>query len=172
MAQPLGALLADSESRSFVGRGGELALLESLVGPAGAARVVHVHGDAGVGKSAFLAAVGSTLAARGFEIFTVSATDGLDGYPFAAIGHLVDGVGADDPTTALAKVIASLTSLTPGSSAVLLVDDAHRDQLDGGPVLDELAVVEVPGHEGDSGRWDPAGIRRPRSRRSPCPCRP
>ena len=65
MAQPLGTLLADSESRSFVGRGGELALLESLVGPAGAARVVHVHGDAGVGKSALVSAFCKRMRAAG-----------------------------------------------------------------------------------------------------------
>lgn len=54
--QPLGTLLAEHASRSFVGRREELALLESLVGPGGDARVVHVHGDPGIGKSALVAA--------------------------------------------------------------------------------------------------------------------
>jgi hypothetical protein len=53
----LGELLAEHASRSFVGRGEELALLEGLVGPTGEASVVHVHGDAGIGKSALVAAL-------------------------------------------------------------------------------------------------------------------
>ena len=54
--QPLGPPLAEQARRGFVGRHDELALLESLAGPDGEARVVHLHGDPGIGKSALLRA--------------------------------------------------------------------------------------------------------------------
>jgi hypothetical protein len=54
--RPIGAVLAEQAHRSFVGRSGQLRLLEELVGPSGEARVVYLHGDAGIGKSALLAA--------------------------------------------------------------------------------------------------------------------
>src|SRR5688500_6213618 len=60
-------LLDERASRFVVGRNEELALLDGLVGAAGKARVVHIHGDAGIGKStlvsAFLERIGATNAA-------------------------------------------------------------------------------------------------------------
>jgi len=52
----IGTLLPERTVRDFVGRREELRRLEALLGPAGGVQVVHVHGDAGIGKSALVTA--------------------------------------------------------------------------------------------------------------------
>src|SRR5689334_5582169 len=65
VAPQQGRRLEPHASRSFVGRGDELERLESLIGPAGEARVVHVHGSAGIGKSALVLAFLERMRAAG-----------------------------------------------------------------------------------------------------------
>ena len=54
MAPQMGALLAQRAAETPVGRGRELALLHRLTDQGGSTLVVHLHGVAGVGKSAVL----------------------------------------------------------------------------------------------------------------------
>jgi hypothetical protein len=64
-SQSPSTLLAENASRSFVVRLEQLALLESLVGPACETRVVYVRGDAGIGKSALASALLERMRAAG-----------------------------------------------------------------------------------------------------------
>ena len=54
MPQRMSDILAARAHRTFVGRDTELGALETMLMPKGP-RVLHVHGIAGIGKSALLA---------------------------------------------------------------------------------------------------------------------
>jgi hypothetical protein len=147
----LGNVLADRAHRSFVGRGTELAQLEHLVGPAGEARVVHVHGDAGVGKSTLVDVLLERMHAAG------AATVKLDCRSIEPTEPgLLEALGSDDHDAESAA--GRLGAL--GETVVLaldhfevfrLMDTWLRQVL--APALDERVRLVLVGREAPVAAW-------------------
>lgn len=108
-----------------------------------AGQSVVVAGEAGVGKSVVMDEAARRLAARGFVVVRCAAIEGLAELPLAALGHLVPASAELDPATAARAAAEVLTSLAPGSGAVLCVDDA--------PLLDPLSALAIL-HARETGR--------------------
>src|SRR5437764_5456964 len=128
----------------FVGRDAELSVLRDLVADAAAGRggSVLVEGEAGIGKSAVLAAGLSGAAELGCQVLWCTADASRERLP---LGVLADGLGlgpqellpaglvegrfsaAVDPVTAMMKAllerIERWCAVTPG---VLVLDDLHN----------------------------------------------
>ncbi len=105
-----------------VGRAAEIDLAVASVIDGGQ---ILVAGEAGVGKTTLLGALIEPLTAQGFTCLRASATAGLAHHPLAGLGHLLGDPG-DAVGPALASwAVRALHSLAPGTSAVVLVDDAH-----------------------------------------------
>jgi hypothetical protein len=154
--QRLGDLVAEHASRSFVGRGEELAMLEGLVGPAGDASVVHLHGDAGIGKSALVDALLDRLRLTG------AATVKLDCRSIEPTERgLLDALASGSVDAAAAR----LGSLGPAVVLALdhfevfrLMDTWLRQALV--PALDEHVRVLLVGREAPVVAWLGAGWER------------
>lgn len=71
VAAQMGALLAERAAQGVLGRDDELDLLHRWTGPASQTLVVHVHGVAGIGKSALLAAFLTAERSRGTVVVRV-----------------------------------------------------------------------------------------------------
>lgn len=115
MGEPLDVMVADLEARRFVGRGAVLALASRARSGAGTIRIIHLHGSAGVGKSATLRAIARDSVADGWSVVHLD-------------GRLL-GATPDQ--------ISSSIDLARGDDAVLLIDEA--DAL--GPLANELRRV-------------------------------
>jgi hypothetical protein len=154
--QRLGDLVAEHASRSFVGRGEELAMLEGLVGPAGDASVVHLHGDAGIGKSALVDALLDRLRLTG------AATAKLDCRSIEPTERgLLDALASGSVDAAAAR----LGTLGPAVVLALdhfevfrLMDTWLRHAL--APALDEHVRVLLVGREAPVAAWFGAGWER------------
>ena len=120
------------EPEHLVGRDVELDLVVRGVEDAGS---VVIAGEAGVGKSVLMDAAAAQLAVRGFVVARCAAFDGLRSLPLAALAHLLPPVSVAEPATAVQLAVEALTSLAPGSGAVLCIDDA--------PLLDPLSAHVV-----------------------------
>jgi len=154
VATQQGRRLEPHASRSFVGRGDELERLESLIGPAGEARVVHVHGSAGIGKSALVLAFLERMRAAGaatlwLDCRSVEPTERglLDA--LATTGAREQSVGA---------VVERLASV--GSLVVLALDHLEVFRLMDTwlrqvlvPALDERVGVVLAGREPPVAAW-------------------
>lgn len=68
-------MLAELESRRFVGREAELARLAPLLRPEPEIRVAYIHGPGGIGKSSLLRELGRRAAARGLATVRVDGRD-------------------------------------------------------------------------------------------------
>jgi hypothetical protein len=153
-------LLDERASRFVVGRNEELALLDGLVGAAGKARVVHIHGDAGIGKStlvsAFLERIGAAHAATvKLDCRSIEPTErGLLEALAEATGH---GVGRR--VTSVAPELAAL-----GDTVVLTLDHYEVFRLMDTwlrqvlvPALDDRVRVILVGREAAVAAWFGAG---------------
>jgi DNA-binding CsgD family transcriptional regulator/tetratricopeptide (TPR) repeat protein len=118
----------------LVGRVGELAELERLLGPGGGPGGVALFGDAGVGKSRLVAEVVDARRADGMAVEWVRATEAARNIPLGSFAHLL--APADDahlPDDLLHLALAGLRERSGDGSLVLAVDDAH--------LLDESSVA-------------------------------
>ncbi len=92
----------------------------------GSARIVTVHGPAGVGKSQFLTDLGEALGV-GFLVIPVSGSGILSAIPLGALyGQLGDldlGALAGDPPRLFAEATAALARLAGDRQVVVLADD-------------------------------------------------
>ena len=161
--QRLSALLAEQAHRSFVGREGELALLEGLVGPSGEARVVHVHGDAGIGKSALVAASLERMRAAG------AATVKLDCRSIEPTERgLVEALGEYDVDATAARLgaLGGTVVLTLDHFEVFrLMDTWLRRVL--APALEEHVRLLLVGREPPVAAWFRLGGPLPQRRARP-----
>jgi DNA-binding CsgD family transcriptional regulator len=118
----------------LVGRVGELAELERLLGPGGGPGGVALFGDAGVGKTRLVAEVVDARRADGMAVEWVRATEAAKNIPLGSFAHLL--APADDahlPDDLLHLALAGLRERSGDASLVLAVDDAH--------LLDESSVA-------------------------------
>jgi DNA-binding CsgD family transcriptional regulator/tetratricopeptide (TPR) repeat protein len=118
----------------LVGRVGELAELERLLGPGGGPAGVALFGDAGVGKTRLVAEVVDARRADGMAVEWVRATEAAKNIPLGSFAHLL--APADDahlPDDLLHLALAGLRERSGDGSLVLAVDDAH--------LLDESSVA-------------------------------
>ncbi len=159
ISQRLGDVVAERASRSFVGREEELAMLEDLVGPAGDASVVHVHGDAGIGKSALVAGLLARLEMTG------PATVALDCRSIEPTERgLLEALAivSDSEAHDIDAIVARLGSL--GGTVVVTLDHFEVFRLMDTwlrqvlvPALDEHVRVLLVGREAPVGAWFGAG---------------
>ena len=135
----LGGRLAALDADRLVGRRAELAFLERVLDGQGEARVVFLHGPAGIGMITVLRAAARTAAARGYTTLTI------------------DGRGVAAAPAPLAEAFAPAFE---EDQPLLLIDaferlDDHaellRDELM--PLLSERAVVLVAGRRPPSSIW-------------------
>ena len=157
--QRLGDLVAERASRSFVGRGEELALLQGLVGPAGEASVVHVHGDAGIGKSSLVAVLLDHLRAGGVATVTLDCRSiepterGL--LEALAIALRSDEQGVDAIAARLGALGGTVVLTLDHFEVFRLMDTWLRQVLV--PALDEHVRVMQVGREAPVAAWFGAG---------------
>jgi adenylate cyclase len=114
-----------AESR-LVGRRGEMAVVEALLGRAidGHGAVVAVVGSAGIGKSRLVGEVAATAAGRGVEVFSAFCESHATDVPFRVVARLlraITGVGELDRETARAQIRAQAAGAGPQD--MLLFDD-------------------------------------------------
>ncbi|WP_329372897.1 ATP-binding protein [Streptomyces sp. NBC_01483] len=132
----------------MIGRDGELRALRGLLADAAAGHggALHVHGSAGVGKSALLRAVAAEAAESGFRVLSTSGVETEQWLPFAALQLLVqpavrgvenlpaphrealsDAFGATESEPGIYRVALAVLELLADSAArqplLLLVDD-------------------------------------------------
>jgi DNA-binding CsgD family transcriptional regulator len=118
----------------LVGRVGELAELERLLGPGGGPGGVALFGDAGVGKTRLVAEVVDARRAEGMAVEWVRATEAARNIPLGSFAHLLAPVDdAHLPDDLLHLALAGLRERSGDRSLVLAVDDAH--------LLDESSVA-------------------------------
>src|SRR6478752_5268586 len=135
----LGSRVAGRDRDLFVARTGELAFFDSVLDGDSPARIVHVGGIAGIGKSALLREVARRARERGFDTVWI---DGRDLPPF--------------PT----EVEAALRAVTETSPALVVFDsyelisslDSHlRDTVV--PELPDTTVVVFASRQPPSRGW-------------------
>jgi hypothetical protein len=157
--QQLGALLEQQASRSFVGRGDDLGRLRSLLGPAGEVRVVHVHGSAGIGKSALVTALLGQMRAAGAETIrldcrSIEPTErGLLEALAAVTGSRELDVG--DVAARLAATDSLVVLALDHVEVFRLMDTWLRQVL--APALDARVRVVLAGREPPVAAWFAAG---------------
>ena len=159
LSHRLGDLVAEHASRSFVGRGEELAMLEDLIGRAGEASVLHVHGDAGIGKSALVAAFLDRMRAAGARTVTLDCR-AVEPTERGLLEALATAAGSDDQhVDAVADRLGSL-----GPAVVLTLDHFEVFRLMDTwlrqvlvRALDERVRVLLVGREAPVAAWSAAG---------------
>ncbi|MDB5101459.1 MAG: serine/threonine protein kinase, partial [Cyanobacteria bacterium RYN_339] len=131
----------------FVGRRQELAKLLAGLDEAVdtlEAKVLHLHGEAGVGKSRLLEELRQRARARGCDVLVARATRG-DGAPFAAFMPLLEALLARVPLGTRKAVAPVLAALMPelGAEAPALEPRATRSRLFGA-IADLIEAAAVP----------------------------
>jgi DNA-binding NarL/FixJ family response regulator len=106
----------------IVGRDIEHDLIVAAIESAGQTLVT---GEAGIGKSTLLQTCAIDLERRGFRCFRATAAAGLVEHPFAALGHLLGHLPAGPAHDMGRRAVDALVDLAPGSTAVLVLDDAQ-----------------------------------------------
>lgn len=106
----------------IVGRAIEIEMAVTAV--EGAGRLL-VSGEAGVGKTTLMDVVATILVSKGFRVMRAAATAGLRDYPLASLGHLIGDPGDLTGPALSGWADGQLARLAPGTSGVVMVDDAH-----------------------------------------------
>ena len=91
MPQRMSDILAARAHRTFVGRDTELGALETMLMPKGP-RVLHVHGIAGIGKSALLARFTTIARARGATVILLDCRH-VEPTEQGVLGALAEAIG-------------------------------------------------------------------------------
>lgn len=86
---------------------------------------VLITGEPGVGKSTLLDALARRLVHEGFVVARVAGVSALVEQPLTALAHLTGDPANRTGADLVAFAVERLGALAPGSSAVILVDDAH-----------------------------------------------
>jgi hypothetical protein len=153
VTQPITGPLYEGSTRLLVGRTEELALFHRLVGPGGEARVVHVHGDAGIGKSTLVSAFLSRVRGATVKLDCRSIEPTERGLLEALADATGDGSGED--AIHLATGLATL-----GDPVVLTLDHYEVFRLMDTwlrqvfvPVLDDRVRVMLVGREAPVAGW-------------------
>jgi hypothetical protein len=150
----LGDVLRQRRREQFVGRVAEReAFLEALGSRAGAARVLHVHGPGGIGKTALLLALADLASRRGRRAIYVDARH-LEPTPAGFLSALAEAVGQPPDGEPLRELAAS------ARPPVLLVDTYEKiPALDGWlreallPRLPARSVVVLAGRRPPQRPW-------------------
>jgi hypothetical protein len=163
VTRQLGTLLEQNASRSFVGRGDDLARLESLLGPAGEVRVVHVHGSAGIGKSALVTAFLERMGAAGAETIRLDCRS-IEPTERGLLEALAAATGGGDRdvggvTARLAPTDSLLLLALDHFEVFRLMDTWLRRVLV--PALDDRVRVVLAGREPPVAAWFAAGVGGP-----------
>jgi DNA-binding CsgD family transcriptional regulator/RecA/RadA recombinase len=117
-----------------VGRDGELADLQGLLGAGTGPRGVAVFGEAGVGKTRLVAEAVESERSGGAAVEWVRATEAAREIPLGSFAHLLAaGDEAQQRDDLLHLALARLHTRAGGRSFLLAVDDAH--------LLDEVSVA-------------------------------
>jgi hypothetical protein len=152
-------LIVEQASRFFVGREDELAVVEGLLGPGGEARVVHLHGDAGIGKSALTAVLLERLRAKGAATVTLDCRS-IEPTERGLLEALATATRSDEQ--GVDAIVARLGSL--GGTVVLTLDHFEVFRLMDTwlrqvlvPALDEHVRVLLVGREAPVAAWFSAG---------------
>ena len=121
----------------LVGRDAELELLRGWVGhaSAGRGRVVLVSGEAGVGKSALVAAVADEARGEGLRVLvgrTTEAEGAPPNWPWLQIldrlgaRPMLEGPAGADPESEQFTRAEAVLNLLVGEPGVIVIEDAHR----------------------------------------------
>jgi hypothetical protein len=173
MRDTLASVLDRQDATSFVGRAHELSRLSELFSPTGSTRVIHLHGPAGIGKSALLREIARRGRAQGWTPRTIEGRD-LAPTPEALVAAL-DGLDDEERPLLLFDTYERISGLDgllrvdvlPGLSAATRVVFASRRPpargwseagwdavtrvLEVGPLsdADARALLEASGIEGE-----------------------
>jgi hypothetical protein len=115
MAQRMVELLARQAREEFIGRAGELATLRATLGADGA-RIIHVHGIVGIGKSALLARFAADAQAAGAVVVRLDCRR-IEPTAAGFLHALGEAIGGDAEVDALAQRLGAL-----GATVVLALD--------------------------------------------------
>jgi predicted ATPase len=134
-------MAGESPSSAFIGRAVELGQLEATLDRAeqGRPQVVLVAGDAGVGKTRLLLALGERARRRGMRVLSGGCVElGDIGLAYLPVVDALRGL-ADDPEEA--ELLAGAATSAPGLGRLLpRIDPAG---LVGGPAGDDLDQLQV-----------------------------
>lgn len=108
---------------ALVGRDAEVDLVVGAVGEHGQALVT---GEPGVGKTSLLAACARRLSDDGFRCEHATAAAALADDPLAALAHLIGPLPSASPPERGRLATEAIRSMAAGSTAVLVLDDAHQ----------------------------------------------
>jgi predicted ATPase len=137
----LAGMAGESPSSAFIGRAVELGQLEATLDRAeqGRPQVVLVAGDAGVGKTRLLLALGERARRRGMRVLSGGCVElGDIGLAYLPVVDALRGL-ADDPEEA--ELLAGAATSAPGLGRLLpRIDPAG---LVGGPAGDDLDQLQV-----------------------------
>jgi DNA-binding SARP family transcriptional activator len=144
----LGARLAAARRRSFVGRGGELALFAAaLAEPEPPFVVLHLYGPGGVGKSTLVGEFARRAAEAQVPVLLIDGRN-IQPTPDGFASGLREASGAADPLAGLPErvvlLIDTYENLTP-------LDSWLRDQFL--PQLPARAIVVLAGRNPPSAAW-------------------
>jgi AAA ATPase domain len=117
----------------LTGRSRELRLIEAAISDPDSSGIV-VCGAAGVGKSRIARESLNAVASRGCEVRWIVGTTSARTLPLGALASWAEPVVKDN-LELVRGVIASLTSASPGKTAVLVIDDVA--------LLDDLSIFVV-----------------------------
>jgi hypothetical protein len=138
-ARTLSARLSELDSRRFVGRAAELAMLERCLEPEPPFQVVLIHGPGGIGKSTLLRELGRRGRYHGFELFALEGRD---------ITPTPDGIESLlGPARTSARPLITIDTFEKVAG---LAGYLRRGLL---PSLPESAVVVIAGRGDPDTRW-------------------
>ena len=148
MARALGAPSTDL-AMPFVGREEELSAIVAALDASlrGSGRLVLVHGESGIGKSALLAAAARLASARGMRAFVVQGAAGA-ARMFGPWPHAYETLTSEDFTAlahdagaALPDAYAQAVDAALRDPSLLVIDDAQTLNRIGLDILDALAAA-------------------------------
>jgi hypothetical protein len=138
-SRTLSARLSELDSRRFVGRAAELAMLERCLEPEPPFQVVFIHGPGGIGKSTLLRELGRRGRRHGFELFALEGRD-ITPTPDGIESLLAPARGSARP----------LITIDTFEKVAGLAGYLRRGLL---PSLPESAVVVIAGRGDPDTRW-------------------